>query len=234
VYVVGEGSGGTVDALDETSGQLVWTLDVDGGDFSAPALGGNGLYLVYGCDAYGLNLKNGHKRWHYRYGCGGGSGETPSYSDGFLYARNPDNSNLIFRTKNGSVKGVFAATPAPALYNDANGNPMEALVTGGATSGGILYGVHADSGIVAWTFTGDAAIDTAPIAVNGQVIVGSTLGNLYVLDGATGSLEWTTNVGVGIYQPNELSVNEPLTGLGAGENMLVVPASFNLLAYASH
>ncbi|HTT99048.1 MAG TPA: PQQ-binding-like beta-propeller repeat protein [Rhizomicrobium sp.] len=228
VYLAAAGSGGTVYELDGKTGKTLWTQNVDGGDFSAPALGDNGLYVAYDCNAYGLNPTTGKLRWHYYAGCGGGAGETPAYSAQFVYARSAASSNMILRAKNGAVKGVFAATRIPAFYNDQNGNPMEAVV-----SGEVLYGIHADSGIVAWSFGGDGALDSAPIVVNGQVIEGSSQGNLYVLDGATGNVNWTTNTGFPIYQPNELSVNEPLTGLGAGAGLLVVPASYNLLAYQS-
>ena len=69
------------------------------------------------------------------------------------------------------------------------------------------------------------------VDVNGQVIEGSLSGELYVLDGATGATRWSANVGAGIPGPDEQNVSQPLTGLGAGENTLVVPAGDQISAF---
>jgi outer membrane protein assembly factor BamB len=229
LYVSDATSGGTIFALNEKNGQTLWSTQVDGFGFSAPTLGGrDGLYLSYTCYAYGLNSKTGKIRWNHWYDCGGGAGQTPVYTSNLLFARNADSSNLIFNAKNGAVKGIFGANPVPAFFTDASGDLMEITL-----SGNTLYGVHAATGIVAWSFLGDQNLDSAPIIINGKVIEGSSQGNLYVVDGDSGTVEWTTNVGAPIYYPNELSVNEPLNGLGAGEDTLIVPAYDTLLAYTS-
>ncbi|MDQ6797781.1 MAG: hypothetical protein M3011_07145 [Actinomycetota bacterium] len=41
------------------------------------------------------------------------------------------------------------------------------------------------------------------------------------------------NVGAGILAPDEHNVSEPLTGLGAGQGLVVVPATDLLVAYGS-
>ena len=48
---------------------------------------------------------------------------------------------------------------------------------------------------------------------------------------STGKQVWSTNVGSGIVAPNEQG-GPPLTGLGAGQGLLVVPAGDRLAAYS--
>jgi hypothetical protein len=67
--------------------------------------------------------------------------------------------------------------------------------------------------------------------VNGVVYVGSTSGKLYALDENTGTNIWTGNVGAPVNRPDELNSSEPLTGLAAGEGLVVVPASNLVVAY---
>ena len=61
--------------------------------------------------------------------------------------------------------------------------------------------------------------------------VGSSSGELYGLNVANGAVVWSTNVGSAIQKPDEQNGNKPLTGLGAGRGLLVVPAGDTLVAY---
>jgi hypothetical protein len=54
---------------------------------------------------------------------------------------------------------------------------------------------------------------------------------LYALDISNGSVAWSAQVGAGIPSPDEQNVSQPLTGLAAGEGLLVVPAGNVLVAY---
>jgi hypothetical protein len=56
---------------------------------------------------------------------------------------------------------------------------------------------------------------------------------LYGLDLRRGQVVWTTDVGAGIPRPDEQNVSQPMTGLGAGQGLLVVPAGNRLAAYGS-
>jgi hypothetical protein len=54
---------------------------------------------------------------------------------------------------------------------------------------------------------------------------------IYGLSRAKGHVVWSANTGSPIDGPDEQNVSSPLTGLGAGEGLLVVPASDQLVAY---
>ena len=87
-------------------------------------------------------------------------------------------------------------------------------------------------GTSAWDFTGDGSLVTAPLVVGGLVFVGSSSGELYALDAATGASSWSTNVGSAIPAPNEYNLFERTSGLGAANGTLIVPAAGNkLVAY---
>jgi outer membrane protein assembly factor BamB len=147
------------------------------------------------------------------------------YYQGRLYARNPgaNVSGLILDSQSGALVGSFAAGPAPALAGS----------TRYTLSAGVLSAVDLTSGATLWTFSGDGTLSSAPIVVNAQVYVGGTSGTLYALDAGTGKQLWTTAVGAGIPAPDEQNVTQPLTGLNAGDGLLVVPAGNLLVAYAA-
>src|SRR6202012_200016 len=71
------------------------------------------------------------------------------------------------------------------------------------------------------------------IAVGDTVYVGSSSGELYGLNVTSGSVVWSTNVGAAISAPDEQNVAQPLTGVGAGRGLLVVPAGDTLVAESS-
>jgi hypothetical protein len=92
------------------------------------------------------------------------------------------------------------------------------------------------NGTTTWTFNGDGQLDTAPILIStpaGEfVIEGSASGVLYALNAASGAVVWSANVGAAIAQPDEQNADQ-LTGLAAGQGLLVVPAGNTISAYAA-
>ncbi len=84
-----------------------------------------------------------------------------------------------------------------------------------------------------WSFNGDGSLVSAPLVVNGQVVIGSLSGNMYLVDGLTGSANWSTDVGAPFVNADEDDANHPVSGLGAGGNMLVVPTTHLLVAFSS-
>ena len=223
VYVGGAGSGGTVYAVNEHDGSILWMSAVANGDESSPAVDGQGVYVSYACQqAYDFAPASGNLLWHHDSSCEGGGGKTPVLADGTIFARDVPLGNVLLSASDGSELGAFNAGPAPAVANDV------AYTLSGST----LTAVNdAGQGTNAWTFTGDSFLDTAPLVVGGLVFVGSSQGELYALDATTGSTSWSTNVGVGIPGPDEQNVSQPLTGLGAANGTLIVPAGSKLMAY---
>jgi outer membrane protein assembly factor BamB len=220
VYVGGAGSGGTLYAVSETNGSVLWTQSVENGDNSSPALNASSVFVSYACGlTYSFNRTSGTEQWFSNSSCEGGGGKTAVVSGGKVYARDPDLGNKLLNAKTGALLGTFQAGPAPAF----DGNTGLFLYNGTLTA--------SSGSATLWSFTGDGGLDTAPIAVGSTVYVGSSSGELYGLNVTSGSVVWSTNVGAAISAPDEQNVAQPLTGLGAGRGLLVVPAGDNLVAY---
>lgn len=226
LYLGGAGSGGTLYAVNETNGALLWSDSVENGDNSSPALGDGGVYVSYPCQYYSFAAKTGGLNWNDNLGCDGGGGKTPVYFGGQVYVRDPGQGDFILDAKTGAQLGTFSATPAPAFLTDGTKTYRFTL------SGGVLGATDVASGKSLWSFAGDGGLSTAPITVGHYVVEGSTSGNLYVLGAKRGTLVSTTNVGASIPGPDEQNVSQPLTGLGAGDGILVVPAGSQISAYA--
>jgi outer membrane protein assembly factor BamB len=93
VYVGGSGTSGTLYAVNETDGTILWRNDVLNGDNSSPAVTATGVYVTYAEDQdYDFSL-GGTLVWHDTDdGFEGGGGRTPAYYDGNLYVRDTDDS----------------------------------------------------------------------------------------------------------------------------------------------
>lgn len=226
VYTGGAGSGGTLYAVSETDGDIVWKTPVENGDQSSPAVATNntgastGVFVSYPCQVYGFNPNTGAPQWHYDGPCYGGGGKTSVYQNGYLYVRDYDR-NGIFDAHTGTQVGTFDSSVAPAI----------GATMGFYQSGGTLQGVALNSNQVAWSFTGDGSLTSAPILIDQTVVVGSKSGKVYALNSTNGSVVWTGTATAAIDAPDEHNVIQPLTGLSAGEGYLVVPAGSTLTAW---
>jgi outer membrane protein assembly factor BamB len=67
--------------------------------------------------------------------------------------------------------------------------------------------------------------------VSRTVYVGSSTGTLRAFDTSSGALVWSTAVGAAIPLPDEQKLIQPLTGLGAAQGTLILPAGTRLVAF---
>ncbi len=79
-------------------------------------------------------------------------------------------------------------------------------------------------------FSGDGHLVTSPIVVNNYVFVGSSSGAVYAIDATTGQVAWQDNVGAAIPSSGPVATM-PLSGLAAGDGLLIVPAGNTVTAY---
>jgi outer membrane protein assembly factor BamB len=88
VYTGGAGSGGTVYAVEETNGAVLWTMPVENGDSSSPAVTQGKVFVSYACpQSYAFNAVSGQQLWHYNSCCEGGGGATPVVHAEQVYVR---------------------------------------------------------------------------------------------------------------------------------------------------
>lgn len=221
VYTGGAGSGGTLYAVDDTTGALVWQAGVMNGDASSPTLTADGVYVTYPCQTYDFNPFSGALNWNNSTGCEGGGGATGAYANGVYYSPNqPAGYNgMSFDAETGNVLGSYTASQPPAL----------GTTTGYYLQSGTLTAIGLSNNVIKWTFTGDGTLATAPILVNDYVFVASSSGKLYGLDAVTGAVLWTTTLGAGANTGGWMQLGQ--SGMAAGDGLLVVPAGNTLTAW---
>ena len=212
VYAGGAGSGGTLYAVDENTGKLIWTQEVENGDDSSPAVTATGVYVSYPCQYYDFAPATGALIWHYSGGCEGGGGDTPVVYNNLAYIRDWTGPDTILNATTGAVVGSFAASTLPAIHGNV----------GYFLDGSTVAAINPKTSKLFWEFTGDGSIATAPLVVNNYVVLASSLGNLYVVDGAKGTVAWTTKLG-----------QAPSGLIGAGGKMIFIPLGSTLAAYES-
>ena len=212
---VGSGGYGAVYAFDQRSGIQEWSDRVEGGDASAPTFGDGGIYVAYPDQVYKFSPRTGKLRWHYNGGGDGGGGYTTVYYKGRLYVAQPGFASEIYDAETGAQLGTFSATTLPAFFSDSQGNDY-----GVALNGNELYEFSFATGETIWTFSGDGQLRTAPIVIDGQVAVGSATGNLYLVDGNTGTATWSTKLSDSVY------------GLSAGQGVLIALSGDTVSAFA--
>jgi outer membrane protein assembly factor BamB len=227
IYTSGAGSGGTVYAVNASSGAVLWTKPVANGDKSSPAVTADGVYVSYTCpNVYKLNPTTGALIWQFSTGCSGGGGRTPALYNGRLYVR--DFSDVILDSQTGTVVGNYNAKNTPA-FSGSRGFFLNGPHSFG--SFGTLQARDVNTNSVLWNFSGDGTLQSAVLVVNDYVYVGSAQGRLYAVDAATGQQVWVTNTGNSIPYVDEQNSSQPLTSFAAGEGLLVVPTSTTLVAY---
>ena len=225
VYTGGAGSGGTLYAVDETNGAVLWTMPVANGDHSSPAVTGGNVYVSYACPvSYGFNGVTGQLLWQYSSCCSGGGGKTPVVHGGQVYVRDDfcdPTSGLVLDANTGTAVGGFDSDRPPAFI----GNLALYLQSG------TLRGIDLPSGQVLWSFAGDGGLTSAPVIVNQTIYIGSSSGTLFGLN-TSGQQIWSTQVGAPIPAPDEHNAFLT-TGLGSGDGLLVVPTESTLVAYGA-
>jgi outer membrane protein assembly factor BamB len=223
VYTGGAGGGGTVYAVNETNGAVLWTMSVENGDDSSPAVIPGSVFVSYACpQAYAFNAVTGQLLWHRSSCCEGGGGATPVVHAAQVYVGEsyctPGTNGLVLNPDTGALIRGFNSDTAPAFLGNLALYLQE----------GTLRGVNAQNGQVLWSFAGDGGLFLAPLVVNQTIYIGSSSGTLFGLN-ASGQQIWSTQVGAPIPNPN----GDIATGLGAGDRLLVVPATSLLAAYGN-
>jgi len=211
VFVGGAGDGGTLYAVDEATGKLIWSQSVENGDESSPAVTATGVYVSYPCQYYDFAPATGAAIWHHSGDCEGGGGSTPVVADKLVFVRDYANSNSILNADTGAVVGTFGATAPPAVSGKI----------GYFLDGTTLSAVNPATSRLLWEFSGDGSINSPPLVVNGYVVVASDE-HLHVIDERTGVAASTTTLG------------QPSGGvIGAGNETIFVPLGNTLVAFGS-
>jgi outer membrane protein assembly factor BamB len=212
LYVNGSGYAGTLYAVSEATGAVIWHALVQNGDHSAPAVDSTGVYVAFACaQSYSFSLAGAFRWWHDTY-CEGGGGRTPVLHGGSLYVRDAEVGSAALSAADGSLQQAFSSDTAPAFI----GNLMVTVLSGK------LHVTNVATHKPVWSRT-DADYVSAPLIVNGLVVEGDATGVVHLMDSNTGAEVWHASAGAPIAAPDEQDPNA-LTGMAEGDGILAVPA----------
>jgi len=222
-------SSGAVIAYRATDGARLWLTHTDASS-AMPAIVGGAIYLSWGCGQHALARDTGSVLWHVGYGCTGGGDDIPVFHAGRLYVREDQSypPGAVHDAATGARLGPMRADHAPAfagglgLFPDAR-LPGETLLFEHT-----LVARSLEGGRVRWRFDGDGYLDTPPLIVNRTAYVGSGTGRVYGLSLRTGRVTWQTRLRRPVLAASDSGI---ISGLGAGEGLLVVPAHGRLVAF---
>ncbi|MEA2311906.1 MAG: hypothetical protein QOE28_1874 [Solirubrobacteraceae bacterium] len=217
VYVAGAGSSGTVYAVRETDGTVMWSSGVGTG--GAVAADTTGVYKSEACtDVYGIDRGTGNRRWEHHGGCSGGSDYTPTVWNGRVYPLGE--STAVYAASSGAQVGTIRFEGAPSF---ADGTAYLRLDGG-------LSAVDAVSWATRWHTA--ASVDGEPPLIAGSAVyAGVASGAVVAFDRAGGAPVWCASTNGSPIGTANGNVDHPDSGLGAGAGVLVVPADRYLIAY---
>jgi len=218
VYLVGGSGGPILFGVDEGSGSIVWQQSALSGTGSTPAVTSQGVYIAAVCSTDGFAPMTGVSLFADNTGCSGGGGATAVVANNVLYSLSGGpTSGIYVNATTGAQLGTFTADVVPAVNS----------TTGFFLQSGTLNAQSLTDYSTLWSFRGDGGLVTSPIIVENAVIVGSSSGQVYALDAATGAQLWTVNAGGAISAGN----GNVISALAAGDGLLVVPAGNTLSAF---
>jgi outer membrane protein assembly factor BamB len=220
VYVVRLLSPAAAFALDQATGDIVWSNPFDATAAALPAVAGDGVFLGYSCEMRRLDAATGTTVWIGNNGCSGGGWETVIVAGNRAVSKAfvPGGGVFDYVQRNattGSSLGTFAQ----------NGRGLPAFRNGVRFSihDGILRAVNVANGMQLWQ--NGSGLDEAPLVVNDSVLASVPSGGLYAFDAATGAVRWF-GAGSGL-----LTQHPDIGGLAVGDGLLVVPRGTTLRAY---
>lgn len=218
LYIVGAAGVPVLFAVDEGSGSTVWQQSGYGGTASTPAVTSQGVYVASVCTTEAYAPVTGSKLFADDGGCSGGGGATAVVANNVFYSLVGQLGNGIYvNATTGAQLGTFTADVVPAVN----------ATTGFFLQSHTLNAKSLTNYTDVWSFAGDGGLVTSPIVVGSAVIIGSSSGAVYALDATSGSQLWSANAGGAISAGN----TNVISGLAAGNGLLVVPAGNMLTAY---
>lgn len=232
VYVDGSGAGSWFGAFRGADGTELWRVSVGSGGSGALAVTGDAVYFSGSCpNVWAARRADGGVLWKTPEGCTGGGGSTPVHHQGRLYVREDRDypPGDVYDAGSGSIVGPMRSDLPPA-FGGGLGLFADRLIPGESHQfGHVMTARSVADGRVRWRFRGDGYLDTAPLIVNRTVYVGSGSGRLYGLSLDRGRVVWRTDLGRPLWHSGDDT--GIVSGLAAGEGLLVVPAWRRLVAF---
>lgn len=209
----------SVTAFDAESGERRWSASAgQGGGQSSPAVADGLVFASGSSDTAAFDLTTGLERWSAS--TPDAQGYTAAVHEGAVYVRSyrPE-GGMVLATDDGRQLGSFGSTTLPAF---ASGIGVFAASES-------LIGRELSSGQTRWNAPGSAL---APLIAGGSVFAASGQ-EVFALDLQSGARTWSCDLGASVAGTDEHNYSSQLSGLGAGDGLLVVPAESKLVGFRS-
>jgi outer membrane protein assembly factor BamB len=215
-------------AVNAFNGQVVWSSEHVHSGNSSPAISSDGVFISLPCHTYQFDKITGETRWHNDGPCDGGGSDTPILYSDRLFVRKLLPTEFytiaVLNLIDGSlIEKIDGVSHTPAFRGGVAYIPGDrSLVARSVATGGTLWQIPTTRKPV-----------IPPVVINGKVLIISAETTLSILDGTTGQTlqQITLPRKIGLSVPGASA--GPLSGLGAGDGMLFVPAGPDLVAYKS-
>jgi outer membrane protein assembly factor BamB len=185
VFVGSTDAGGSMYALDATTGALRWQHPVAGGVASSPPAAHGMLYFASAdCHLYAADLDSGAPRWKFRAG-GPIMNSSPAVADRSVYVGCHDGNLYAVDALTGLLHWKFQTRQVI----EATAAVADGVVYAGSCDHR-FYALDAVSGGLRWAFPTDGHVLSSPAVADGVVYVGSCDRNVYALDAASGEPRW--------------------------------------------
>ncbi|HEX2916578.1 MAG TPA: FG-GAP-like repeat-containing protein [Chloroflexia bacterium] len=216
---------GTLHAHRASDGLQVWSQSIQPSNdtfMHGPSVfvGDDGVYVAGSCQkAFKFRIFDGSPIWTYNPGCPYQGQEGTLYNNRIYVRAGSNPPGLILDASNGSYLGNWLPT---SLLPSFAGNTAFVV-----NSNGQLEGHDATTGTLLWTKQiQNASFSVAPVVINNIAYVGSSNGSIYGYD-VNGNVRWQGTSGA----PNGIGDLRLISGLSAGEGLLLVPTGKTLVAF---
>jgi len=197
--------GGSVYAVDVSTGQQVWKASVGGAVVTPPAVSGGRVFVVAATGKdfvdrlVALDEATGKQAWAYSQTLGLAGATAPTASGGRVFVGFGDGAVRAFRAGNGDP-----------LWAQATGADFKAD-SAPAVSGDSVYVTDAEAGLASfrvadghreWTYLFELGLTAAaPLVASSIVYVGMSDGSVAAIDRSTGNQVWRSATGTGPVGP---------------------------------
>lgn len=159
----------------------------------------------------------------------GGGGRTAVLHEESLYTRQSlgyDTPQRRLSRTTGAALGTHRSLVAPAFDGDLGFFVVPATPGGPMT----LSAIDQRTGALVWSTAGDGQLVTAPVVIDGKVILGSSTGRVTAWDQRTGIEVWSASAGAALKLPVEHNSFQT-AALAVADGLLLVPAGGRLVAF---
>jgi outer membrane protein assembly factor BamB len=189
-------SNGNVIAVNQTTGEQLWSFDTYAGSnsiWSSPAISSGKVYIgTRDFNLYCLDESTGTLLWKYM--AGKEINSSPLVSDGKVFFGSMDGKLYCLNANDGSLIWNFTAEgdgynvgihSSPAILDD--------VVFVGSLYGAKLYAINASTGAKIWDYQVNGNIFSSPSIYQGKVFFNADNAGIYCLNATSGAPVWSTS-----------------------------------------